>query len=199
MQKSKLTLNSILLILIAVIGVSILLKNQDNETDLLHTGMIHSKTVGEVAVMPGQEAFGTIQEIIGILENDPETDWKTIDIDALLVHLIDMNELTMYSNVDRENVPGGLKMVVTGTGRTVDAIKRMVPTHNSMTLSSVDVWETTVENIDNGVVLTVTSDDNLEIDKIRGLGFIGIMAIGSQHPIHHLMMAKGSMHMISNH
>jgi hypothetical protein len=189
----KLTLNSILLILIVVIGVSILLKDQDTEIDQSHTDMTHSETAGEVAVMPGQEAFGTIQEIIGILEKDPETDWATIDIDALLVHLIDMNELTMYSNVNREDVPGGLKMVVTGNGRTIDAIKRMVPTHNDMTLSSVDAWETTVEVIDDGVVLTVTSDDNVETDKIRGLGFIGIMAIGSQHPVHHLMMSKGTM------
>ena len=45
--------------------------------------------------MPGQEAFGTIQEIVRILESDPATDWSKVNIGALREHLIDMDEVTM--------------------------------------------------------------------------------------------------------
>jgi hypothetical protein len=45
--------------------------------------------------MPGQEAFGTIQEIVQILEADPKTDWSKVDLEALRQHLIDMNEVTL--------------------------------------------------------------------------------------------------------
>ena len=44
--------------------------------------------------LPGQDAFGTIQEIVQILEADPNTDWSKVNIAALREHLIDMNEVT---------------------------------------------------------------------------------------------------------
>lgn len=196
-------LNTILLVLILAVGLVLLFKDHDHdhgfEANESHMDMVHSDaemsdSMGNVPTMPGQEAFGTIQEIINILDNDPNTDWSKVDIDALQQHLIDMDELTMHADVQREDIPGGLRMTITGSGRTIDAIKRMVPTHNDMTLSSVDAWNTTVQEIDNGEILTVTSENNAETEKLRGLGFIGIMAISSQHPAHHLMMAKGIMH-----
>jgi hypothetical protein len=45
--------------------------------------------------MPGQDAFGAIQEIVAILEADSNTDWSKVDITALREHLIDMNEVTL--------------------------------------------------------------------------------------------------------
>ena len=33
--------------------------------------------------LPGQDAFGTIQEIVQILEADPNTDWSKVNIAAL--------------------------------------------------------------------------------------------------------------------
>ena len=47
--------------------------------------------------MPGQDAFGTIQEIVQILQSDPKTDWSKVNIDALRQHLIDMNEVTLHA------------------------------------------------------------------------------------------------------
>jgi hypothetical protein len=32
--------------------------------------------------MPGQEAFGAIQEIVRILDADPKTDWSRVDLEA---------------------------------------------------------------------------------------------------------------------
>lgn len=78
--------------------------------------------------MPGQEAFGTIQEIVGILEADPNTDWSKVDLAGLREHLIDMNELTMRARAVPTTIPGGLKIAVTGaTKRTVAAIQRDGP------------------------------------------------------------------------
>ena len=66
----------------------------------VHGGMRHgmmgtqSGAAGQ-PTMPGQEAFGTIQEVVQILEADPTTDWSKVNIAALREHLIDMNEVTL--------------------------------------------------------------------------------------------------------
>jgi hypothetical protein len=44
-----------------------------------------------VPQLSGQDAFGAIQEIVGMLEADPATDGSKVDIDALRDHLLDMN------------------------------------------------------------------------------------------------------------
>ena len=56
-----------------------------------HAGM---HTASTAPTMPGQDAFGAIQEIVGILDADPKTDWSKVDLEALRQHLIDMNEIT---------------------------------------------------------------------------------------------------------
>ena len=38
---------------------------------------------GLVPIMPGPDAFGTIQEIVRMLEADPATDWSKVNIGAL--------------------------------------------------------------------------------------------------------------------
>jgi hypothetical protein len=40
-------------------------------------------------VLPGQDAFGAVQEIVRMLEADPETDWSKVDLEVLRQHLID--------------------------------------------------------------------------------------------------------------
>ncbi len=44
---------------------------------------------GGVPVLPGQDAFGAIQEIVRVLESDPKTDWSKVDLEALRQHLGD--------------------------------------------------------------------------------------------------------------
>lgn len=163
--------------------------NSHSEHNLNKQGQIEN-----IPTMSGQQAFGTIQEIISILENDPKTDWSKVNISALQEHLIDMNELTLYTDVEEKVLENGLEMKVTGSGRTVGAIQRMVPTHVNMTLSEIEEWDVKVEQIDNGVRLTASSQNPTEAEHISGLGFIGLMATGANHPAHHLMMAKGEMH-----
>jgi hypothetical protein len=140
--------------------------------------------------MPGQDAFGTIQEIVRILETDPNTDWSKVNIDALRAHLIDMNEVTLNAVADQRALDAGVEITVTGEGRTADAIKRMVPAHVH-DLKAMG-WEAEAVELPNGVRLIVTSADPEQVTKLKALGFMGIMVQGSHHQMHHLMMAKGA-------
>ncbi len=140
-------------------------------------------------VMPGQEAFGTIQEIVRMLEADPNTDWSKVNISALREHLIDMDEVTMRASAAERVLDNGIEITVTGGGRTLDSIQRMVPAHVHE-LSQFG-WNAKSEDLPNGVKLTVTSTDAKEVTKLKALGFMGIMVQGAHHQQHHLMMAKG--------
>lgn len=138
---------------------------------------------------PGQDAFGAIQEIVGILEADPTTDWSKVDIMALRAHLIDMNEVTLNALAKQENLPDGVTLTVTGTGRTRGAIQRMLPAHaNELTKLGFSARTTLLPD---GVRMTVTSPDKDQAVKLKALGFIGILALGAHHQRHHLMMARG--------
>jgi hypothetical protein len=155
---------------------------------------MHGSGSGQVAMttptMPGQDAFGAIQEIVRILEADPETDWSKVDLEALRQHLIDMNEVTLRADAAAKQIEGGLEIAVTGSGRTLAAIQRMAPAH-AQEINGLNGWTAKTETLPNGVLLTITSVDAKEIQHIRGLGFIGLLTSGSHHQPHHLAMAKG--------
>jgi predicted RNA binding protein YcfA (HicA-like mRNA interferase family) len=144
-----------------------------------------------VPTMPGQDAFGTIQEIVRILEADPRTDWSRVNIAALREHLIDMNEVTLHAKAGAERVDGGLRITVTGTGRTLEAIRRMIPAH-AREIDGRAGWSVTTSPVTDGVVLTVSATDPSQAVRIRGLGFIGVMVRGAHHQPHHLAMARGA-------
>ncbi len=140
--------------------------------------------------LPGQDAFGAIQEVVRILEADPKTDWSKVDLEALRQHLIDMNEVTLHAEAAPKEVDGGLEIAVTGDGRTLVAIKRMIPAWMQMA-NGHNGWNAKATELPNGVLLTVTATEPSEVQHIRGLGFIGLLASGSWHQQHHLAMAKG--------
>jgi hypothetical protein len=140
--------------------------------------------------MPGQDAFGAIQEIVQVLDADPKTDWSKVDLEALRQHLIDMNEVTLRADAAPKQIDGGLEIAITGTGRTLVAIHRMVPTW-AQTMNGHQGWSTKAASLPNAKLLTVTATDPQEIRHIRGLGFIGVLVSGSHHQPHHLAIAKG--------
>ena len=157
--------------------------------------MHHEKSMSGHMKMPrsgGQDTFTAIKEIVGILEADPNTDWAKVDISALREHLVDMNMVMTTSSAAQKNIPGGIIIDVTGRGRTYDAIINMIKPHSAQ-LAHIPNWKVAVEGIDNGMRLTVTSDDPSEQARIRGLGFYGIMTTGAHHQPHHLGMATGQM------
>ena len=149
-------------------------------------------TEAVIPTMPGQDAFGAIQEIVRLLETDPNTDWSAVNLEALRQHLIDMNDVTLKADAQPKPIEGGLQIAVTGEGRTVAAIQRMVTAHaHEIERTHLNGWSATTDVLPNGVALRVTAADGREAAHIRGLGFIGIMASGPHHQPHHLAMARG--------
>lgn len=133
---------------------------------------------------PGRpDAFGAIQEIDRILEADPAIDCSKIDLEALRQRPIDMNEVTLRAKAAPTQVDGGLEIVVTGEGRTLAAIQRMIPDH-AQELNQLNGRHATTQPLPDGVRLTVTSSDPKEVARIRGLGFIGLLVSGTHHQPH---------------
>ncbi|HEY7230374.1 MAG TPA: hypothetical protein VH558_08400 [Pseudolabrys sp.] len=159
-----------------------------------HSGMHGQQSAATgVPTMPGQDAFGTIQQIVQILQSDPKTDWSKVNIEALRQHLIDMNEVTLHAATAQRMTDNGVEIVVTGEGRTLEAIKRMVPAHVSE-LREIG-WNAKSEDLPNGVKLTVLATEAAPLTKLKALGFMGIMVQGGHHQPHHLMMATGQFDM----
>ncbi len=142
--------------------------------------------------LPGQDAFGAIQEIVQILNSDPQTHWSKVDLEALRQHLIDMNEVTLKADPAPKDIAGGLEIAVTGSGRTLVAIQRMIPAWVEMA-NGYDGWSARGAPLPNGELLTVTATNPKEVRHIRGLGFIGLLVSGPWHQPHHLAMAKGEL------
>lgn len=157
----------------------------------MHNGMhggMHGQQSG-LPTMPGQDAFGAIQEVVQILEANPATDWSKVNIAALREHLVDMSEVTLRAAANERMLDNGIEIAVTGEGRTLAAIKRMVPAH-VRELAEIG-WKAKTEDLPNGVKLTVTATEAAPLTKLKALGFFGIMVQGGHHQPHHLMMAKG--------
>ena len=142
-------------------------------------------------VLPGQDAFAAIQEIVRLLEADPATDWSRVDLDALRLHLVDMAEVTLRAEVVTRPVEGGIEVSATGQGRTLAALRRMLPAH-ARELDRMAGWHASTEPLPEGVRLTVTAADPREVAHIRGLGFFGLLASGAHHQAHHLAIARGA-------
>ncbi len=154
-------------------------------------GAMHGQQFGAAGMptLSGQDAFGAIQEVVQILQADPTTDWSTVNITALREHLIDMNEVTLHTAASERMTDNGIEILLTGEGRTLDAIKRMVPAHVHE-LASLG-WNANTDELPNGVKLTVVANDVVPLAKLKALGFMGIMVQSGHHQAHHLLMAKG--------
>lgn len=139
---------------------------------------------------PGQSAFAAIQEIVGLLERDPATDWSKVNIEALRQHLIDMDNVTLRARAATEEATGSIRFIVTGDGAVQDSIRRMVLAHAAM-MEGQNNWHFQAEPISDGAILMVTPEDPSQLVKLRALGFIGIMSEGMHHQMHHMMLARG--------
>ena len=139
---------------------------------------------------PGQAAFAAIQEIVSILDADPNTDWSKVDIEALRRHLIDMDNVTLRAKAAAGPVDRGMRFTVTGAGPVRESIRRMVTAH-AATMDGRNGWKFAAADHPEGAILTVTVSGMADAAKLKGLGFIGIMTWGMHHQEHHLMIAAG--------
>lgn len=156
----------------------------------------HAMLAGGPTV-PGQDAFGAIAEVVALLDADPATDWRRVDLERLRQHLVDMHEVVLRADVRATPVEGGLVMEVTGAGRVEQAIRAMVVPH-ARELDAMPDLAATAEARPGGVRLTVRAADPGDaraVARIRGLGFAGLLTLGAHHQVHHLAIARGeAMH-----
>ena len=145
---------------------------------------------GSVLTEPGQGAFAAFSEVVRVLESDPTTDWSQVDLTGLRMHLIDMNRVILNTVVTETELPDGLSALAAGDAETIAALHRMVSAHAAQ-LALDDRWTVTARETENGAELRVTSGDPATVERIRGLGFFGLMASQDHHREHHLMMALG--------
>ncbi len=181
----------ILVLSLAVAGLTLPAQAADTEGhDPAHQAMMHGGAAGG-PTEPGQGAFAAIQEIVAILEADPDTDWAKVDLSALRRHLADMNALAVSAKVTEREIPGGFEATISGAGRGGEAARRMVPAH-AVELAKIEDWIVTATAPAGGnIVLRVTSFDPRLQPRIRGLGFFGMMVTGAHHQPHHLAIARG--------
>ena len=100
-----------------------------------------------------------------------------------------MNNVTLAANVKNEPIDGGMRFDVTGEGPVRDSIRRMTTAH-AATMNGVDGWKFEAAEIEGGASLTVHPPAK-DVDKLRGLGFLGVLTLGMHHQEHHLMIARG--------
>ncbi|HEX6314098.1 MAG TPA: hypothetical protein VFZ73_04535 [Gemmatimonadaceae bacterium] len=159
----------------------------------VHTpGMSHPAGDSLAPRQSGQAAFAAIAEVVRVLEADSSTNWSRVDIEALRQHLLDMDDVVMRSAVRSDTVANGVRFTVTGTGRVVDAIRRMSRDHAAM-LGAAQRARMAVEEIPNGARITALAQagDAATVAKLRALGFIGLLTVGEHHASHHLSIARG--------
>ena len=167
---------------------------------LLLPGLAHAQTAHEhghgagapAATRPsqaGQAAFAAIQEIVGILEADPATDWRAVNIEALRQHLIDMDTVTLRATVKSDPLEGGTRFTVSGAGPAAGAIRRMVMAH-AAAMNGAGGWTFLAIPTRAGAILTVRTPPQ-DAALLQGLGFLGVMARGMHHQAHHLLIARG--------
>jgi len=148
------------------------------------------QTKGQIPTEPGQSAFATIAEIVRILQADPDTDWDAVNIDALRMHLVDMDAVTLRARAVTTDVDGGAAFDVTSTNARVTQAVRAMTIGHARTMSGVGGLTIKASEIDNGARMVVTGDNAA---MIRGLGFFGVLGLGNHHQPHHIALARGEI------
>jgi hypothetical protein len=145
---------------------------------------------------PGNDIFGTIQEVVKKLEANPDTDWSKVDLEALRQHLLDMKAFTEKVEViSKHQIGKGTEITVhPKSERAVQALKKLFSMHPAM-IKREKGWNMNAkQNGDNWIITCITKNES-EVEKIRALGYIGLLAEGAHHQLHHWMIATGQMKM----
>ncbi len=144
----------------------------------------------------GNDIFGTIQEVVQKLEANPDTDWSQVNLEALRQHLLDMKAFTEEVEVlTKSQIKNGTKITVRPQSeRAVQALKKLFNMHPDM-IQKEKGWDMNAKQDGDNWIITCTTDDETEVEKVRALGYIGLLAEGAHHQLHHWMIATGKMNM----
>jgi hypothetical protein len=140
----------------------------------------------------GQATFAALAEVVAVLEADPTTDWTKVDLTRLREHLVDMDDVLVRAAARMEETKDAVLLRYRGTGRTLEAIRRMIPAHARM-MNGHRGWQSTIEIDQDGVTWTLSTESDRERARIRALGPFGLLTLGSHHGPHHLAMARGTL------
>ena len=124
-------------------------------------------------------------------DHDHDKKISKVNIEALRLHLVEMQDMTLNVTVEQEPIKLGFKAVITPTtNRALQSMSRVLSVHPSQ-MKEETGWNMVVTNNNGIFTIAVTTDQLQDVDKIRGLGYIGIMAYGNHHQPHHWAMASG--------
>lgn len=159
-------------------------------------GQHHMHQTNTPLTEAGNDIFGTIQEVVQKLEADPNTNWSQVNLEALRQHLLDMKAFTEEVKViSKQPVESGVQVEVKPTSaRAEQALKNLFRMHPSM-IKKEKGWNMDTKPKGDHWVITCTTERESEVEKIRGLGYIGLIAEGAHHQMHHWMIATGKMKM----
>ncbi len=172
---------------VALLAACALIPALAQETHTTH----HQPHTSTTLKQPGQAAFGALSEVVSILQADPTTDWSKVDVTRLRDHLVDMDEVVMRAAAEVQERSDELRITYTGTGRTLEAIRRMIPAHAKM-MNGYRNWKSETEMREDGVAWVISASSAEERTSIRGLGPFGLLTLGAHHGPHHLAMARGA-------
>jgi len=157
---------------------------------MMHANMQQAAPSADMpATEPGQGAFAAIPEIVRALSANPDTDWSKVNIRRLREHLRDMDVVMIDADARSEEIPGGLRFIVTGDAGVAPSIRRMAKAH-ARVMNGVDGWTYSAHETPDGAIMEVHVPEK-DLPKLKGLGFFGVMAGGMHHQPHHWMMATG--------
>jgi len=190
MKMIKLSLRVVIAMVMTVVNAEI------DHTNMDHSAMMHHSQpmiqVNEVTLTEsGTDPFAVMQEAIAALEANPGTNWEKVNIEALRLHLVEMQDMTLNVDVTQTRIDNGFKAVVTPTSsRAVKSLTKVLSAHPAQ-MKAETGWDMQVSNNNGVFTLNVTTENAKDVAKIRGLGYIGVMAYGNHHQPHHWAMASG--------
>ena len=121
--------------------------------------------------------------------------WKVLNsYEALRQHLVDMQNFTLNVEVlAQKSIEHGVEFTVKpATIGAAASLERLFSAHPAI-LKQESGWDMTVKkNADSSYTAQVTSATPGDAVKIRGLGYIGVVAFGKHHQAHHWQMAVGA-------
>jgi len=115
----------------------------------------------------------------------PNTNWSTVNVDALRAHLLDMDKVFMQADAGISVVEDEVRIHITGKGTTLSAVQRMIPAHASM-MNGYRDWRSSAVQTQDGALWTIGTKAASERERIKALGLFGLLVLGSHHSPHHL-------------
>lgn len=145
----------------------------------------------------GNAAFDAIQEVIRQLEADPATDWSRVNLEALRSHLRDMDNVTLNVEIaSQEPIDSGVRLVVRPVNASAaQSLARTLTAHGPQLLLERGWKMTTMKNQDS-YRIDITTPNEDETALVRALGYIGMLAVGTHHKLHHWALASGQHHVM---